>query len=52
MHYNVTLQLGSVGIDAPVLHCTYKVQLASLIQLLNQSKKADGTFQHLLPLHF
>lgn len=42
---NVTLQLGSTDSDAPVFCRTYKVPLTSLIQLLNQSEKADGGFQ-------
>lgn len=42
---NVALQLGFTDSDAPVFCRTYKVPLTPLIQLLNQSEKADGGFQ-------
>lgn len=49
---NVALQLGFTDSDAPVFCRTYKVPLTSLIQLLNQSEKADGGFQLFFFIHF
>lgn len=44
MCHDITFQLGSTDSDAPLLWCVYKVPLTSLIQLLNQGKKAILAF--------